>query len=145
MSGVVRVAAALLPQLAALEIAAFSRPWSEKALELLCSESAFGFAVVREGAPVAYGGMLTVLDEGQITNIATHPDHRRHGYAAAVLEALLKEARARGLVIVTLEVRESNAPSIALYEKFGFVTVGRRPRFYAEPVETALVMQCDLD
>ena len=145
MSSAVRVDAAMLPQLATLEETVFSSPWSAKALELLCSETAFGFAVVRENGPVAYGGMLTVLDEGQITNIATHPDHRRHGYAAVVLESLLEEARARGLVTVTLEVRESNAPAIALYEKFGFAIVGRRPRFYTAPVETALVMQCNLD
>lgn len=141
----VRVTPELLDGLAAIERAAFAHPWSAEALRLLCGDTAFGFALVEAGGPVAYGGMLTVLDEGQITNIATHPANRRCGYAAQVMEALLFEARRRGLAFVTLEVRESNAPAIALYEKCGFRTVGRRPRFYTDPVETALVMECNLD
>ena len=142
---IVRLTPALLEGIAAIENATFVHPWSKEALALLCGETAFGFAVMQDGVPVAYGGMLTVLDEGQITNIATHPDHRRRGYGGMVLEALLHEARARGISFVTLEAREFNIPAISLYEKFGFMTVGRRPRFYTEPVETALVMQCNLD
>ena len=135
----------MLAGVAEIERAVFSQPWSESALQLLCGDTAFGFAVTEEALPVAYGGMLTVLDEGQITNIATLPAYRRRGLAAKVLEALLREARARGLAFVTLEVRESNAPAISLYEKFGFLTVGYRKGFYTGPVEAALVMQCNLD
>lgn len=134
----------LLPAAAALEQAAFVHPWSEQALALLCGDTAFGIACCEGEELVAYGGMVTVLDEGQITNIATHPDHRRHGYAAAVLSALLAKALERGIAFVTLEVRESNLPAIALYEKLGFVRVGHRPRFYTHPVEGALIMRCDL-
>jgi len=142
------IALPLTPQMlagvAALEKAVFAHPWSEKSLALLCGKTAFGFATVQGETVTAYGGMLTVLDEGQITNIATHPDHRRRGLAATVLAALLEEARRRNISFVTLEVREGNLPAIALYQKFGFAVVGRRPRFYTEPVETALVMQCNL-
>lgn len=139
-----RLTATHLQAVEALERAVFFNPWSAKALELLCSERAFGFAVMQEDKAAAYGGMLTVLDEGQITNIATHPDHRRRGYAAMVLQALLEEARERGIAFVTLEVRASNAPAIALYQKFGFEAVGTRKRFYTNPTEDALVMQCTL-
>lgn len=139
-----RLTPAMLESTAALERAVFVHPWSAEALALLCGESAFGFACVSADTVVAYGGMLTVLDEGQITNIATHPNHRRRGHAAAVLTALLGEARARGLSFVTLEVRESNAAAIALYQKFGFEAVGYRPRFYTCPVEGARIMQCNL-
>ena len=138
------ITSAMLEAVAALERAVFAQPWSAQALQLLCGEMAFGFACLDGDLVTAYGGMMTVLDEGQITNIATHPDHRRRGLGAAVVEALLCEARARALSFVTLEVRESNAAAIALYQKFGFVVVGRRPRFYTEPVETALIMQCNL-
>ena len=129
-----------LPALAALERAVFHVPWSEKALELLCGDTAFGFACMEGGIAAAYGGMLTVLDEGQITDIATAPDYRRRGLAATVMNALLTEARVRGLATVTLEVRESNRAAIALYEKFGFSVQGRRTRFYKNPSEDAFIM-----
>ena len=135
----------MLEGVAILEKAAFTHPWSAQALALLCSENAFGFACFEGDTVTAYGGMLTVLDEGQVTNIATHPAYRRRGLAATVLTALLDEARTRRLSFVTLEVRESNVPAIALYEKLGFKVVGKRPRFYTEPVEGALIMQCDLE
>ncbi|MBR6728173.1 MAG: ribosomal protein S18-alanine N-acetyltransferase [Clostridia bacterium] len=141
----VRVEPCLLESIAALEQVAFAHPWSREALELLCSEKAFGFACVENGSVLAYGGMLTVLDEGQITNIATHPDHRRRGLGTSVLSALLDEARARRLCFVTLEVRVSNIAAVSLYEKFGFRVVGKRPRFYTSPAEDALVMQCNLE
>lgn len=130
---------------AKLEQTVFEEPWSEKSLALLCTEGGFGVLVLDgTDTALAYGGMLTVLDEGQITNIATHPDHRRRGYAAAVLGKLLDEARARGLATVSLEVRESNTPAISLYTRFGFETAGRRNNFYTAPREHALVMVCHL-
>ncbi len=131
-----------LAPIAALEACVFHAPWSEESLALLTGETALGFVMMEGDTALCYGGMLTVLDEGQITNIATHPAHRRRGYAARVLEALLAAARERGLVEVTLEVRASNEAAIALYERYGFRTVGRRPRFYTHPVEDALVMSC---
>ena len=141
---VTRLAMQHLAGVAALEKAVFSHPWSERSLELLCGETAFGFVALEGEDVTAYGGMLTVLDEGQITNIATHPDHRRQGLAAGVLSALLEEARERGLLSLTLEVRASNQPAIALYQKFCFSVVGRRSRFYTHPTEDALIMQCIL-
>lgn len=141
----VRVDATHLAPLAELERAAFHTPWSENALQLLCTEQAFAFVCMDGARAAAYGGMLCVAGEGQVTNVATHPDYRRRGLAAAVLDAMLREARARALFEVTLEVRESNVGAIALYEKFGFVTVGKRPRFYTHPTETALIMALALD
>lgn len=134
-----------LAAIAALEASVFHAPWSEEALALLTTDTAFGFVVTEGDRALCYGGMLTVLDEGQITNIATHESARRQGHASRVVEALLLEARARALVEVTLEVRESNAAAIALYERHGFCVVGKRPRFYTKPVEAALVMACALD
>ena len=141
---VVRLEPQLLAGVAALERAVFAKPWSEQALALLCGDTAFGYAAMSGETVIAYGGMLTVLDEGQITNIATHPDHRRRGLAHEVLSALLCEARARDIAFVTLEARESNEAAIALYQKLGFEVVGKRSHFYTQPTEDALIMQCIL-
>lgn len=130
-----------LAAIAELEQLCFHAPWSARALELLCGDTALGFVVLEGDTVVAYGGMLTVLDEGQITNVATHPAYRRQGFADAVLGALLREAAVRGLSFVTLEVRASNAPAIALYRRHGFAAVGQRPHFYKNPDEAALLLQ----
>ena len=130
-----------LPLVAQLEAKVFHAPWSEQSLALLCTDGALGVVCLEDGRVVAYAGMLTVLDEGQITNVATDPDYRRRGFAAAVIEELITVAQQRGLREITLEVRESNDAAIALYSRFGFESVGRRPRFYTHPVEAALVMQ----
>ena len=86
---------------------------------------------------------MTVLDEGQITNIAVSPEHRRRGFGEAVTRALLDYAAERGIVSVSLEVRESNAAAIALYEKLGFERRGVRKGFYRAPTEAAIVMVWD--
>ena len=133
--------AAHLAAVAELERLCFHAPWSENALSILLGDSGFGLvALTDEGNVTAYLGVMTVLDEGQITNVATHPDHRRRGYADALLSALCAECRTRGIAELSLEVRESNAAAIALYEKHGFIQAGKRPGFYKNPTEAALVM-----
>ena len=84
--------------------------------------------------------MMTVLDEGYISNVAVSPAFRRRGIASALIRALLDRARERNLSFVTLEVRESNAAAIALYEGFGFRPVGRRKNYYDAPKEDAWIM-----
>lgn len=133
-----------LAAIAALEASVFHAPWSAEALALLTGDTGVGFVITEGDRALCYGGMMTVLDEGQITNIATHESARRKGLASCVVGALIDEARARGLSQITLEVRESNAAAIALYERHGFRVVGKRPRFYTRPVEAALIMLCEL-
>ncbi len=92
------------------------------------------------GRVVAYGGMVVVLDEGQITNIATHPDFRQQGLGERVVRAIIDYASESGLVSISLEVRESNAAAISLYEKLGFLSFGVRRNFYTSPRENGIVM-----
>ena len=125
---------------AALERLCFAEPWSERALELFLGPDAVAFAVRNGTGTVGYGGMMLAPGEGQITNIAVHPDLRRRGIGRAILRALLDEAGRRGLEQVVLEVRVSNAGAIALYEGMGFLRAGLRKRFYRNPVEDAIVM-----
>ena len=139
---------------AALEKLCFAEPWSAKSLELLCNDGiGVGYlttsgsnadAGVGDAIVTAYGGMLITVDEGQITNIAVHPDYRRQGLGDAVVKALLKHAKAAHLLSVSLEVRASNAAAIALYRKNGFREVGRRKGFYTKPAEDALIMEVRL-
>ena len=84
--------------------------------------------------------MMFVLDEGYISNVAVHPQWRRQGVADALLDALTEQARQKLLSFLTLEVRESNAPAIALYEKHGFRAVGRRKSYSEKPREDAILM-----
>jgi ribosomal-protein-alanine N-acetyltransferase len=129
----------------------FSNPWSAKSMELLTSDGiGVGYLcttpVVPNSDPLvtAYGGMLITVDEGQITNIAVHPDHRRKGLGAAILRSLLRHAKDCKLESVSLEVRVSNTAAIRLYEEAGFVEMGRRKGFYQKPTEDALVMVCKI-
>lgn len=93
-----------------------------------------------EGAqPVAYLHYWLVVDEVQVINIATRPEHRRRGHARALLDELMRDARGRGALTASLEVRASNEPAIALYRAYGFELVGRRPRYYDDG-EDALLM-----
>lgn len=128
-----------------LEVLCFSEPWSQKSLGLLTEGDNFGVVAIDGDNLVAYGGMTCVLDEGAITNIATHPHARRQGFGRAVVRALLEEARKRGVRSVFLEVRESNEGAIALYRSEGFSDCGVRKNFYRHPTENAIQMMCNLD
>lgn len=134
-----------------LEKLCFSSPWSASSLELLTNDGiGVGYLLTASAAPnaepsvMAYGGMLITVDEGQITNIAVHPDHRRCGYGAAITRALLRHAKDAKLDSVSLEVRVSNTAAIELYKKAGFTEAGRRKGFYQKPTEDALVMVCKI-
>lgn len=134
-----------IPDVAELEKLCFSSPWSAESLRLLTKDGiGIGMVCCDDGKVCAYGGMVCAVDEGQITNIATHPDMRRRGYGRAVVQSLKKYAVNNGFDSISLEVRESNSAAIALYESLGFKTVGKRKDFYTKPTETGLVMVCRL-
>ena len=130
-----------LAEVAEIERLCFSQPWSEQSLGLLIADGGVGFVALVDGAVAAYGGMLYVLDEGQITNIATHPDYRRRGLARAVVDALCEYAMEKELCSVFLEVRESNLAARELYRGCGYGEIGTRRRFYRDPTEDAVLME----
>ena len=132
-----------LPALAELEKQCFHAPWSEKMMR----EDLGGgiFLVAEQDVEVqGYVGCQTVLDEGYITNVAVSPDFRRQGIARALIAELTAKAGENKLAFVTLEVRESNAPAIALYAGAGFAPVGKRKNFYSNPTENAVLMTISL-
>ncbi len=131
----------LLPQIQRIEQQSFSVPWTEAMLRVQLSPDSHVFLTAEsaEGV-VGYVGMMYVLDEGYISNVAVRPDRRRQGIADALLDALETRARALMLSFLTLEVRAGNAPAVALYEKHGYRVVGRRKNYYEKPTEDALLM-----
>ena len=143
---IVPMTAVHLPQVAALEKVCFpADPWSEALFRdaLECPGTVLLVAEKEDRAVLGYAVLSAVLDEGNLDNIAVAPSSRRRGVADALLSALTDIGRTR-LSVLMLEVRASNLPAIALYEKHGFVPVGRRKDYYHSPREDALLMTLDL-
>lgn len=131
-----------LPQLTALEQICFpADPWSETLYRAALDNPAVAVLLAQGegGALLGYAVLSTVLDEGNLDNIAVAPEARRNGVADALLSALTAFGREH-LTCLMLEVRASNAPAIALYEKHGFAAVGRRKNYYDAPREDAVLM-----
>lgn len=127
---------------AALERECFSEPWSQQAYQdTLANENAlYLVAEEKDGALAGICGLLDILGEGDISNVAVQEGFRRRGIAERMLSELLAQGRKRGITAFTLEVRVSNEAAVRLYEKLGFVCEGRRKNFYQKPREDALIL-----
>ena len=129
-------------QIAELEKICFSDPWSENSIASeLNNKLAFWLTALEEDRVAGYIGSQTVMDESDMMNVAVHPDFRRKGIAEALVNALVDQLKIMGSHCLTLEVRASNAPAIALYEKLGFAEIGRRRNYYRNPREDALILR----
>ena len=126
-----------------IEKLSFSVPWTREALgmEIVKNKCAKYYAAKNyEGKLIGYGGFWVIVDQAHITNVAVHPQYRRHGVGEAVMRHMLKQAYKLGLKDMTLEVRESNAPAIKLYKKLGFIECGVRKKYYSDNNENAIIM-----
>ena len=127
---------------AALEQVCFSDPWSEQSVRSELNNPLSLWLTALDGDTVAgYVGSQTVLDEADIMNVAVAPEYRRRGIARQLLDRRRDLLAAQGGRSLTLEVRASNEPAIALYESLGYVQVGRRPNYYFKPREDALILR----
>ncbi|HEV3421072.1 MAG TPA: ribosomal protein S18-alanine N-acetyltransferase [Candidatus Acidoferrum sp.] len=106
------------------------------------SESPGGLVLVCDasGQPVGFVAARQAADEAEILNIAVHGDLRGKGIASALLLAALDEFRRSAIARVFLELRESNLPALALYNRHGFTPSGRRKAYYHHPTEDAISM-----
>ena len=132
-------------QVLAIERVSYPRPWTTTVFHDELDQVATGhrhYLVARLGRTVVgYAGLMFVADEGHVTNVAVHPDHRREGIANQLLLELAGVAIQRGCVAWTLEVRASSTGAQALYRSFGFAPAGIRAKYY-ENTEDAIVMWC---
>lgn len=85
-----------------------------------------------------------ILDEIEILNMAVLPEFRRQRIGSKLFSAALENACKQGVAKAYLEVRASNSPAIAFYKRHGFMSLGRRAQYYADPREDALVLGLQL-
>jgi ribosomal-protein-alanine N-acetyltransferase len=124
-----------------IEQHSFKSPWTRATFEGELGREWARIDVARLGGRiVGFCNYWLVTTELHILAIATHPDHRGRGIGTRVLDHVLAVARDTGCSLATLEVRRSNVPAIALYERAGFKTVHVRARYYQDDGEDALVM-----
>lgn len=129
-------------QVAELEKLCFSDPWSENSVSSELNNPLSLWLVAVDGERVAgYVGSQSVMGESDMMNIAVHPDYRRRGLADMLVAELVTALKNAGNTCLTLEVRASNAPAIALYEKTGFSQIGLRKNYYRNPREDALILR----
>ena len=148
-----------IEQISKMEQKYFSTPWSEASIGHYAEagntifvvarneEAYISDAVDKQDMPVeeyprrvvGYAAILCALDEGNLVSIAVAEDCRRMGIAEELLDIAYDMAYERGVTSINLEVRESNIPAISLYENEGFEKVGKRPGFYSNPKEDALL------
>ena len=129
-------------QVAELEKICFADPWSEKSVASeLDNIWALWLVAVDDDRVIGYIGSQTSIDETDVMNVAIHPDCRRRGIAETLIVNLVEELKKKGSHALMLEVRASNAPAIALYEKLGFLQVGCRKNYYRNPKEDALILR----
>jgi [ribosomal protein S18]-alanine N-acetyltransferase len=128
-----------LPQVIAIERRSFPTPWSLAMFVLeLSKPSGVCLAAVSAGKLVGYLVCSRYDQVWHLMNIAVDPDARRQGLASRLLEEMFE--RGGQAEQYTLEVRASNAPAIALYERFGFRSAGTRSRYYRDTGEDATIM-----
>lgn len=129
-------------QVAQLEAVCFSAPWSEGSVRSeLTNPLSLWLVALEENRVVGYVGSQSVLGESDMMNLAVMPEYRGQGIATELVCRLISQLSAKGNYCLTLEVRISNMPAIMLYEKLGFTQVGKRPNYYSDPKEDALILR----
>ncbi len=119
----------------------YPTPWSKELTVAQVTDPARMHLVAeRSNVVVGHGGLIFLGDQAHIATIAVGFGARRQGVADALMVALITHAGEQGFEEVTLEVRASNQPAINLYDRHGFAVLGRRPGYYADNGEDALIM-----
>ena len=134
-------------EVVAIDDASFSMPWPPRSdqFELTENPASRSWVAELDGQVVGMLVAWLIVDEIHIATIATHNDFRRQGIGEKLLMHTLKSAKEEDVVTSFLEVRESNVFARGMYDKFGYVEVGRRKHYYKDNNEDAILMSLDLD
>ena len=129
-----------LPRICEIERLSFTHPWSEESVSASFENQSDVFFAAKENGVIK--GFLLLSDygeDGYLVNIAVDPACRRRGVARELMNYLIDYVCHR-FNFLSLEVRASNTPAIALYGDFGFEPAGLRKSYYSDPVEDAVIM-----
>lgn len=157
-----------VPEVTVIDQLSFDPPWSARSYQFEVSESTYSYMEVLEYAVeqskagwrkivpainggsenkqvAGYGGLWNIMDEAHISTIAVHPDFRGRGWGEILLAGMVRRAITLKANYVVLEVRVSNLPAQKLYLKYGFQTVGTKPKYYHNNNEDAYEMHLNLE
>ena len=129
-----------------VEKACFAMPWSRESFwREAANEHTLYLLAIDEEAPeekqvIGYVGCWISFEEAQITNVAVAPAYRGRHVGTEMMAELIRRVKEKGVTALTLEVRPSNEPALALYRNYGFKEAGRRPHYYSDNGEDAIIM-----
>lgn len=130
-----------LDQVMEIEEDLFSVPWTREGfLTYLMKKDTMFFVVEEKEKILGFCSMMTVLDEGDILNVAVRKERQKEGIGQFLVDSILRMADLQGIRLVHLEVREGNQTARRLYERLGFKEDGLRRDYYEDPVENAVLM-----
>ncbi len=138
-----RMTPADVPAVSQIDRMSFSLPWPEHSFQYEVSENRVSRCWVAEADNKRIAAMIVswiIVDEMHIATIATHPEFRRQGIGERILRQALADGKQAGARMAFLEVREANDAAQSMYRKFGFRATGRRPRYYRDNGEDAILM-----
>ena len=130
-----------LEQVVDIEQNLFSVPWTKEGfLTYLMKKDTMFFVVEEKERILGYCSMMTVLDEGDILNVAVRSDRQKEGIGQFLVDSMLRMSEMQGIRLVHLEVRQGNGTARRLYQRLGFKEDGLRRDYYENPVENAVLM-----
>jgi ribosomal-protein-alanine N-acetyltransferase len=134
-----------VPSVIDLDQKSFSLPWPERSFrfELSANPASRCWVAELDGRIVGMIVVWLIIDEAHVATIATHPDFRRRGIGTKLLSHALRLMMDEGAQSSFLEVRESNFSAQEMYRKFGYEASGRRPHYYKDNDEDAILMNLD--
>lgn len=134
-----------IPAVVQLDRISFSLPWPERSFRFELTDNPASRCWVAEidGKLVGMIVVWLLVDEAHVATLATHPDFRRRGIATRLLSYALRNLIAEGARSSFLEVRVSNIVAQEMYRKLGYKESGRRPRYYKDNDEDAILMNLD--